>query len=180
MIAALVSETNDFETRSRAHAKKRAEFHAETQAKNASRKPVKDRIRQIVNIAKANGADGPSMFALGVPKISNDMPSQATVPLVQVDTSMRLNHIVQWMDQSLSGKRRPRGVLGVEIWVKVGGNAPGSESDCRFVAFATTSPYQVTFAPADVGQAAHYLLRWQFRDGRLSGWCETYSATITG
>jgi hypothetical protein len=57
---------------------------------------------------------------------------------------------------------------------------PGGEKDCRYLTIGTATPYIAEFGPADVGKTAHYMLRWRMRDGSISAWSETVSATITG
>jgi hypothetical protein len=70
--------------------------------------------------------------------------------------------------------------LGCEIWVKLGDTPPGDEKDCRFLTISSSPKYTAHFDRSDVGQTAHYMLRWRMRDGSTSGWSETVSATVTG
>jgi hypothetical protein len=70
-------------------------------------------------------------------------------------------------------------VIGCEIWVKIDGPPPGDEKECTFLALDTATPYVAEYTPEQAGKTAHYLLRWQLRDGSRTAFGETVSATIT-
>jgi hypothetical protein len=121
------------------------------------------------------------MAALGIPTGGAIAPSSATVPQGSVDTSVRLRHLISWRDLATpENKRKPKGVMGCEIWVKVGEPAPGNEKDCVFLTLDASTPYLAEYEPADAGKTAYYMLRWRMRDGSVGGWGETISATVTG
>jgi hypothetical protein len=91
-----------------------------------------------------------------------------------------LRHTINFTDAASPAiKRRPRGVIGCEIWVKIDGPPPGDEKDCTFLALDTATPYVAEYSPEQAGKTAHYLLRWQLRDGSRTAFGETVSATIT-
>ena len=69
--------------------------------------------------------------------------------------------------------------VGCEIWVKVDGPPPTSEKDCTFLSLDTKSPYVADFEATEANKTAHYMLRWQLRDGSKGTFGETVSATIT-
>jgi hypothetical protein len=139
-----------------------------------------EQIRLIRDLLKANAVSEPKYAALNIPVASSNLPTTASVPVGVVDTRNRLQHIISFTDSSdPSNKRRPRGVVGCEIWVKIDGPPPGNESECTFLALDTATPYVAQFGPEHAGKTAHYLLRWQFKDGSYSPWSETISATIT-
>lgn len=56
----------------------------------------------------------------------------------------------------------------------------GNEKDCVFLSLDTLTPYTAEYEPVDAGKTAHYMLRWSMRDGSVTAWGETVSATITG
>jgi hypothetical protein len=64
--------------------------------------------------------------------------------------------------------------------VKIDGPPPGDEKDCQFLALDRNTPYLMEYDASQAGKTAHYMLRWQLRDGSRSAWGETVSATITG
>jgi hypothetical protein len=104
-----------------------------------------------------------------------------TRPTATVDTSKRLQHTITFRDESTPTSRaKPKGVLGCEIWVKIGGNAPLDESECQFLSLDTASPYVAEYDGAKAGQMAHYILRWVSNGGEKGSWSEVLSATIVG
>jgi hypothetical protein len=154
---------------------------AATIAKNDARAAAEAFVRQIRDLIRANNVPADKYAALGIPSAPESAPSSATVPIATIDTRNRLQHTINFADASTPNiKRRPRGVVGCEIYVKIDGPPPGNESDCVFLALDTATPYVAEFSPADAGKTAHYLLRWLFTDGSRSAFAETISATITG
>jgi hypothetical protein len=153
---------------------------AKTINKDQKRDALDALIKQAIALTKANSVTDASFAALGVPSaVTVDTPS-ATVPVGKVDTSERLRHTVNFTDAASPAiKRRPRGVIGCEIWVKIDGPPPGDEKDCTFLALDTATPYVAEYTPEQAGKTAHYLLRWQLRDGSRTAFGETVSATIT-
>ena len=75
-------------------------------------------------------------------------------------------------------KAKPDGVMGAELWVKVGDPPPSDPSELSFLSVDTRTPYVANFAGADGGQTAHYMLRWVSTSGEMGPWSETASATI--
>jgi hypothetical protein len=137
-------------------------------------------IRDIRNLCKASNLDEMKMSQLGVPSGSIVSPPVVTVPVATVDTSQRMRHTISWSDGAANGnKRRPRGTMGAEIWVKIDGPPPGSEKDCTFLTLDSATPYMSEYEPTDSGKTAHYMIRWRMRDGSVGAWGETVSATIT-
>jgi len=150
-------------------------------------KSVTDAQRAALHITVRDSEPTP----VGVPK---------TRPLVVVDFSERLRHTLRWFDESTPTRRaRPRGVMGVEVWVKVaapseasvvghqvsvgdGPNEPTSRLDgseeLEFLMVSTRAPAVVDYDDADGGLTAHYMLRWLSTRGEAGPWSETASATI--
>jgi hypothetical protein len=154
---------------------------AATVDKDAALAAAVEQIRTIRDLLKAHGVSEPKYTALGIPAAGPSLPSTASVPVATVDTSKRLQQTINFADSASPNiKRRPRGTVGCEIWIKIDGPPPGSEKDCVFLALDTATPYVVTFDAADAGKTAHYMLRWQLADGSYTAFGETISATITG
>lgn len=163
-----------------AHIHAQAEAKAKTADKEDARGVLEQILRNIRNVAKAGGTSQGDMNALGLPSGSSAAPSNATVPDVEVDTGERLRHTLHWRDAaSQDNKRKPRGTMGAEIWVKIGGPPPSDEKDCIFLTLDAFTPYLAEYEGGQAGQVAHYMVRWRMRDGSVSGWSETASATIT-
>lgn len=181
MVSDLDTLRDAFQDRITAHVDAQATARSERVAKDAKRSEVEAAIREVRNIAKASGATEASMTALGIPKGGVPAPTTATVPLARVDTSERLKHTINFTDAAEpDNKRRPRGAVGAEIWVKLDGSPPADESECQFLAIDTATPYVAEYTGADAGKMAHYLLRWRLRDESTTAFGETVSATITG
>lgn len=105
----------------------------------------------------------------------------ATRPVAQVDTSQRLRHTISFADESTPSVRaKPAGVMGCEIWSKIGEPAPTDPSQLHFLGLDTSTPYLVQFGGEDAGKTAHYMLRWVNKKGEQGPWSQTVSATITG
>lgn len=162
------------------HADAQANAKMKTQGKNDMRSVLEDVMRSLRNVAKAANTSEAAMNNLGLPVSSAPAPASATQPKASVDTSQRLRHTISWTDQAANGsKKKPRGAMGAEIWVKIDGPPPGSEKDCTFVAVDSATPYVAEYDATQGGKLAHYMLRWRMRDGTLGSWGETVSATIT-
>ena len=70
------------------------------------------------------------------------------------------------------------GVMGAEVWVKVGDPAPVDPSELTFLSLDTRSPYTADYPGGDANKIAHYMLRWVNTRGDKGPWSETASATI--
>jgi len=105
-------------------------------------------------------------------------PVPTTRPIGTVDARVRLRHVIAFRDEMVPTDRKPDGVRGVEIWVKIGGTPPTSYHDCEFIALDTRTPYTLDFTGPDGGQTAYYMLRWQNTRGESGPWSETVAATI--
>ena len=105
----------------------------------------------------------------------------ATRPVGIVSTAQRLRHEIRFFDEATpTRKAKPEGVMGCEIWVKVGTTPPADPSECTFLALDTASPYTAEYPGSDAGKCAYYLLRWVTTRGEKGPWSETVAATIAG
>lgn len=96
-----------------------------------------------------------------------------------MDTSQRLEHTIHFADEATpTRKAKPAGVMGAEIWVKVGDPPPKGESELRFLSVDTRTPYVAHYGGDEGGQTAHYMLRWVGTSGEKGPWSETASATV--
>ena len=106
-------------------------------------------------------------------------PAPTTRPIATVDTTERLRHTIHFKDVTTpNSRKKPDGVMGVEIWCALGATPPPDASTCSFVALDTNSPYVVEYDGGDANKTAHYLLRWVNTRGEKGPWSETVSATI--
>lgn len=180
-ITALTTLKDTFNTDVTAQVAALAASKAATASKEASRSPLIAEMRTRRDVAKAAGATEAKMAETGLPFGGDKVPPTATVPAGAVDTSERLRHTIHWTEATTpDNKRRPRGAMGAEIYVKLDGPPPTDEKQCTFLTVDSATPYVAQYDGADAGKMAHYLMRWRMRDGSVGAWAETVSATITG
>ncbi len=73
-----------------------------------------------------------------------------TAPICSIECGNRLQQVLRFVDSATPTRRgKPAGVLGVEIWNKVGTTPPTGEGDLRFVAVDTSAPYVMNFDAGD-------------------------------
>jgi hypothetical protein len=102
-----------------------------------------------------------------------------TRPVVTVDNSVALRHVIGFTDGATPVRTAlPEGVMGAEIWVKIGDPPPVDPSELTFLGTDTRTPYVATYPGADANKVAHYMLRWINTRGEKGPWSETASATI--
>jgi len=151
--------------------------------KDGSRTAFEAAIRPLVKRLQASASvSDPERASLG---ITIPDPTQTAVvppttrPLASVDTAQRLRHSIGFLDEATpTSKAKPPGVIGAEIWVKVGGPPPVDPNELEFLALDTKTPYLAEYAGAQGNQIAHYMLRWVNSRGQKGPWSETVSATI--
>ena len=180
-IAALSALIGTFDTDVTAQVAAVAASKAATATKEGSRTPLITAMRGHRDTAKASGATEAQMAATALPFGGEKVPAASTVPAGSVDTSQRLRHTISWTDAAApDNKRRPRGAMGAEIYVKLDGPPPTDEKQCTFLTVDSATPYVAEYDGSDAGKMAHYMLRWRMRDGSTGAWGETVRSTITG
>lgn len=168
-----------------AHVTAQAAAVSAGQTKDAGRVTLESAIRVVVRKMRGSGQVSDSeAAAAGLTvrdTIRTAVAAPTTAPIGKVDTSQRLRHAVSFADASTpAGKAKPNGVLGCEVWIKIGGAAPADPSELTFLATDTKTPYTRLFNGEDGGKTAHYMLRWVSTRAEHGPWSETVSATITG
>ena len=182
-VTALQSAIADFDDGHKEHVAAQAAAKTKTQAKEEKRDVLEKILREYLKLAKAQSSLNQSdLTSLGqIATSSYTAVSNPTRPVGKVDTSQRLRHTISFADEATPDQRRkPAGVIGCDIRMKVGGAPPTDEKECVFVALDTATPYVKEFDGADAGKMIHYMLRWALKDETYSAWSETISATVTG
>ena len=183
-IPPVATAATQWETDFAAHVAAQAAAQAATQTKAASRAAAIVFIRALVARLQASAdVDDAERAAMGI-TVPDTVPTPTgpptSRPLVTVDCSNRLQHTIGFMDElTPTRKAKPAGVLGAEIWVKVGDPAPVDPNELNFLALDTGTPYTTDYPGANGGQPAHYMLRWVSKGGDKGPWSETATATIT-
>ncbi|CAN5314667.1 hypothetical protein BH10ACI1_BH10ACI1_02310 [soil metagenome] len=164
------------------HIAAQASARSMRKTKDASVKKTKQTLRSVARKLRAAGSSNAELASLGIHVSAiSALPAKATRPFGRVDTSARFQHIIYVVDEAAPDiKRKPRGSIGCEIFVKIGGELPADEKDCTYLTVCAKATYRAEFGGEVVGKQAHYLMRWRMRDGSASAWGETVSATITG
>jgi hypothetical protein len=163
---------------------KQAEANSAVQGKNDSRSLYQDFIRSLVNVMQSSPeVTDAQRQSLGITVRSTTRTAvgpPVSRPVATVDTSQRLQHTVNFVDESMPASRaKPAGVQGCEIWTKVGEPAPAGPADVHYLALDTRTPYVVAFDATDAGKTAYYMLRWISTRGETGPWSATVSGTIT-
>lgn len=185
VMAPIHAAQTDFDTKLTANVTAQQTAQSARQAKDDSRDVLESLIRQAVRQLQASSeVDDAERAALGitVPDRTRTYEESeiATRPVGMVDTSQRLRHEIRFVDEATPTSRaKPEGVMGCEIWVKVGDPAPVDPGELQFLAMDTASPYIAEYDGANGNKTAHYMLRWVKTGGEKGPWSETVSATIT-
>ena len=168
-----------------AHIAEQATANSLTQQKDTARKDLEENVRELTNTLQASSAttnEQKAALQITIPKTTKSpSPVPATRPMANVDNRNRLEHKIEFFDEATpNSRRKPEGVRGCEIWLKVDGPPPMDESELHYVATDTRTPYIVHYDGADAGKMAHYWLRWINTRNENGPWSETVSVTISG
>ena len=174
---------NAFATALTNHVNAQTAAQAATQTKNQARADLVEKLRAVTRRVQASGHVTDAHRAdLGITIAASNQTSvgaPTTRPVLSVNTSQRLQHIVNFQDETTPTSRaKPAGVLGCEIFVFVGTQPPASVDQYRFLTVDTATPHIVNFSENDGGKTAYYIARWTNRAGDKGSWSAVSSATI--
>lgn len=166
-----------------AHTAAQATAQAARQTKDDTRSALETAIRSLTRSLQASpSVDDTERQAMGITvpdTVATAAAVPATRPLVTVDTSQRLRHVIAFVDEATPTRRaKPKGVMAVEIWVKIGDPPPMDPNELTFLSVDTRTPYTADFSGGDAKRTAHYMARWVNTKGDKGPWSETASATI--
>ena len=167
-----------------AHTTAQADAKAATGIKDTDRDALITMIRGFTGQIQANPAVSDDQKAgLGV-TVPDTIPTPVGVPttrpVLEVDTSQRLQITVAFRDEFATSTAKPEGVRGCEIWTKVDGPAPLDIDETAYQATDTRTPHLLTFDGADGGKTVHIIGRWVNTKGEPGPISETVSATVPG
>lgn len=167
-----------------AHTTAQAAAESARAAKDVARTDFVAVIRALVRRLQAPPAvSDAERLSLGITVRAERTPATVPTsrPVASVAVSERLRHTVSFTDEGTpTRKAKPAGVMGCEVWVKVGGTPPADPSELHFLGLDTRTPYVAEFDGADAGKPAHYMLRWVNKQGEQGPWSATVTATIPG
>jgi hypothetical protein len=163
---------------------KKAASEAARQAKDEARQTLEAAVRTRTRAVQADADVSNATRAALRLNISDGRRTPAaaptTRPVATIDTSQSLRHTIEFFDeQTPNSRRKPDGVRGCEIWVKIGDAAPADPAEMRFLALDSATPYIAEYDGADAGKTAHYRLRWSSTRGEVGPWSQLVNATIT-
>ncbi len=182
-LTAIIAAQTAFHGAFTAHIAAQAAAVSARVAKDARRSELDGLLRPLVRRLQASPqVDDSERASMGI-TVEDGLPSvvppAATRVVGVVDSSERLRHKIRFFDEATPQRRaKPAGVMGAEIWHKIGGEAPKDFGECGFLALDTASPYIIEFSGEDAGKTAYYMLRWVSTGGEKGPWSETIAATV--
>lgn len=182
-VVAMNTQQTDWIAKYAALISAQAAAQAAKQAKDVSRHAYEVILRRLVQrLQTSSSVDDSERAAMGI-TVPDRQPTPVgaptSKPVLAADTSQRLRITVGFADEGTpTSKAKPAGVMGCEIWVKLGGPPPTDLTECQFLALDTKTPYVATFDGAEANQTAHFMGRWQSTRGDRGPLSETVSATV--
>ena len=154
-----------------------------TATKKTDRGTLEGVLRQIGGeLQKRESVTDAQRQAIGLPvhdTTKTPVAAITTKPLLKIETDQRLRHTIRFTDEATPTSRaKPKGAIGLELWMKRGGAAPTGIGECEPLGLITNSPDVEEFEPADGGKTIHYLARWQTTRGDKGPFSATASATV--
>lgn len=178
----ITTAQGSFTTAFAGHIAAKQAAQAAKQTKDEDRAALTAAIRPLVRRLQASAdVTDAEKASLGITVAQTPSPIGAptTAPIVSIECGNRLQHTLRFVDSATpTRKAKPAGVLGVEIWNKVGVAPPTGETELRFVAIDTDAPFTLNFASEDGNKTAYYWLRWVSPTGERGPWSEQAQATI--
>jgi hypothetical protein len=153
-------------------------------SKNNRRAQIIELTRKFMTLIRGTVGNDPdklgtvNLDVLDTTRTQSGAPT--SVPFALIDLG-KLRHTLNFRDAATPDTdKKPAGILGAEIWYKIGGTAPVDNKECQFLALDTATPYVVNFDGADAGKTVYYLLRWQSKNGDKGDWSDVAQATVNG
>ncbi|MDR1602359.1 MAG: hypothetical protein LBS42_08025 [Tannerella sp.] len=151
--------------------------------KNETRDKLKQAIRQFVkeHLIFNSAVTNSDRENMGLP-IHDTKPTPPRIPtempIGEIDFSVHLRHIIHVRDGKLTGRTKPPQVHGFEVWYKIGGGQPMSDSEWGYANFSTRSPLTITYPLSDVGKVVYYRFRWVNSRNQPGPWNETIISAV--
>ncbi len=183
-LTTLLTVQSNWETAYENHTQAQAAAQSAYQDKEEARQACEGLIRNLVRRLQASDTiTNAQRGSLGItiPSSSRTTTARPTSRPIATITEMKpLMHTLRFADEETPTRRaKPTGVMGAEIWVKIG-EAPTGTDDLTFLGLDTRTPYVSEFDDSNVGQTAYYRLRWVNTRGEQGPWSDLVSAPIMG
>lgn len=176
--AAQTTWTTAFPAHVAAVAAAKAAKQTKDEARAAYVAAIRPLVRRLQASAVVSDAEKASL-GITVAQTPGPIGPPTTAPICTIECGNRLQQTLRFVDSATpTRKAKPAGVLGVEIWNKVGTTPPTGENDLRFVAVDTNAPYVMNFPAEDGGKTNYVWMRWVSPTGERGPWSEQAQATI--
>jgi hypothetical protein len=156
---------------------------ADVIAKNESRDTLKHAVRQFVkeHLAYNSAVTDEDRRHMGLP-VHDTKPTPAPpitdMPVGEVDFSVHQQHRLHVKEGKLTGRSKPEHAKGFEVWRKVGGDPPATDSDWSYVNFSSRSSMVINYPQEDVGKIVYYRFRWINTRNQPGPWNESIISAV--
>jgi hypothetical protein len=181
----LKTEKNLFGTSLGDFTTKNTAARAAREKKDVDREPAEDRFRWMAGqFNKRPNVTNAERIQAGIPPKSESVGSitadLGTAPLILVEQAGIHEHVVRFfMPNTDSGSKKPQGVDGAKLYMKIDGAPSTNLKEYGFIAFDKKSPYNYSHEPENAGKQAHYIAIWATDEEEHSSQSETFSLMIT-
>lgn len=165
------------------HAAAQLQMKSLTQKKARIIKQVKERLKKSNKEVRGKSETTEAQLRLLGLKVYDSTHTAARIPetapylLIEIEKNRR--HTLRVRDREDVGSRaKPRGVLGAEIWMRIGDEGILSEENYRYLGMTTNGSFTFQHDAENTGKQAYYVARWLNRKAERGGWSDTVSATI--
>lgn len=181
--AAYLDAAGAFQDARNSHADAVDAAHAAYELKAQARQDAVGLAREIAGIVQGNPAVTPEQRAAGGWPVhattKSPIPAPSETPVLTVDTSRRLQHVIRFGFGEGRGRAKPAGVSGYGVWVKIGGETPPTDiTGCTFVAISSKGTLTTTYPGGEGGKTAWYIAACLNAKGERGPLSETVAATI--
>ena len=182
-LTALTQEQTDWQTAYQEHLASQSAAEAARKKKKNAHKAYESSLRAIAQRIRVDrDISEERKVALGIntgASTRKRISVPTTRPLGRLDASDRLLHSIYFVDEETPTRRgKPDGVMGCEVWVKLGDELPTDPSELQFLGLTTSAPYIARYGGDARGKTANYMLRWVNSRGEAGPWSQTFSAIV--
>ena len=152
------------------HIRAKAAAREATERKRASRARLVRAIREAAGALQANPDVGDEVLLSMRLTVRDRVRTRVAVPESSPILKARLAAqaiLLSIIDGEGKTRRKPKGVVGCQIFVDIGAAAPSDRESFRHLGMATDGRFQATFTGEDIGKFAHFYGRWMNTRGEL-------------
>ena len=131
--------------------------------KNIARDNMKAILRRIFGDIATSKLTQTDRSVMRIPALGGYhayVPMADCWPIGRVNQGSRLSHKISYLDNVSGKKGKPYGVKGCEIWSKIGGDEPVSQSEMVYLGTITTIPFTINYVGTQGGLKVYYWIRW--------------------